>query len=178
MSVYMNRTLKIASAVVLTLMLASISGFAQQQRQNQAPAAANAWRDRMRSEMIAFYTSEIGLTPAEAQVFWPVHNQAEQEQMKLIQKVGEAYMALEKALDSKASESEIEAKLQAYNKAIDARNQFDASLMTRYGKVLSKEKIARLYVAEEKFRRNQIHRLHAPGVPGNPPQAGGRQAQR
>ncbi len=167
----MNRTLKIASAVVLTLMLASFSGFAQQ---NQNPAA-NAWRDRMRSEMIAFYTSEIGLTPAEAQVFWPVHNQAEQEQMKLIQKVGEAYMALEKALDSNASESEIEAKLQAYNKAIDARNQFDASLMTRYGKVLSKEKIARLYVAEEKFRRNQIHRLHAPGVP---PQQNGRQAQR
>lgn len=159
---------------MLALMLASFSGFAQQQNQNRG--AANAWRDRMRSEMIAFFTSEIGLTPAEAQVFWPVHNQVEQEQMKLIQKVGEAYMALEKALDSKASESEIESKLVAYNKALEQRNQFDASLMTRYSKVLSKEKIARLYVAEEKFRRNQIHRLHVPGP--NPPQGNGRQAQR
>lgn len=173
MSELMSRIFKFASAIVLALMLASFSGFAQQMQtnQNQNPVA-NAWRDRMRSEMIAFFTAEIGLTPTEAQVFWPVHNQVEQEQMKLIQKVGDAYMALEKALDSKASESEIESKLQAYNKAIDARNQFDASLMSRYGKVLSKEKIARLYVAEEKFRRNQIHRLHIPGSPTTPQQNG------
>ena len=170
MSKHLNRTLRFVSAAMLALVLASFCGHAQQS-QNQN---ANAWRDRMRSEMIAFYTSEIGLTPSEAQVFWPVHNQIEQDQMKLIQKVGEAYMALEKALDSKAAESEIEAKLQAYNKALEQRNQFDASLMGRYGKVLSKEKIARLYVAEEKFRRNQIHRLH---IPGPAPQQG-RQAQR
>lgn len=171
MSKLLSRTFRFASAISLALMLASFSGYAQQHQQAQA---ANAWRDRMRSEMIAFFTSEIGLTPAEAQVFWPVHNQVEQEQMKLIQKVSEAYMALEKALESKASESEIDAKLQAYTKALDQRNQFDASLVSRYGKVLSKEKIAKLYVAEEKFRRNQIRRLH---VPGPVPQQG-RQAQR
>lgn len=168
MSKILNSFFRYASALALALILASSAGYAQQNQPN------NAWRDRMRSEMIAFFTSEIGLTPSEAQVFWPVYNQVEQEQMKLIQKVGDAYMALEKALDSKASESEINAKLQAYTKALQQRNDFDSSLMDRYGKVLSKEKIAKLYVAEEKFRRNQIRRLH---VPGPPPQSG-RQAQR
>lgn len=151
----------IALVVALTLGFTAKASEPDWQVQNQN----NGWRDRMLSEKIAFFTSEIGLSPAEAEKFWPIYNQISAEEDKLLRKVGECYFALERALDSKASETEVANKLNAYMKALQDRDALQTSLMSRYSKVLSKEKIAKLYVAEEKFRRQQIHRLHIPTTP-------------
>lgn len=127
------------------------------------------WRERLRAEQIAFLTSEIGLTPQEAEKFWPIYNQIEREKHKAVDNVWNTFFALQKAIDSKAKETEIEMKLKAYAKALDAQNALEGVQMERYSKVLSKEKIAKLYVAEEKFRRQQIRRLHVPQQAQNKP---------
>ena len=47
--------------------------------ENPSAKAADAgedWKEKIQSEKIAFLTTEIGLTPEEAQAFWPVYNQA------------------------------------------------------------------------------------------------------
>ncbi len=116
----------------------------------------------MRAEKIAFFTAEMGLTPSEAEKFWPVYNQIEREQRDLFRKVGESYYALEKALDRDASEKEIEGKMNAYINAVKARNDSETSQIARYSGIISKEKIAKMLVAEEKFRRQQITRLPGP----------------
>ena len=120
------------------------------------------WYERMMAEKIAFFTAEMGLTPSEAEKFWPVYNQIEREQWDLFRKVGESYSALEKALDRDASEKEIESKMNAYINAIKARNNSETSQIVRYSGIISKEKIAKMLVAEEKFRRQQITRLPGP----------------
>ena len=56
----------------------------QQQRQHLQSSqdqGMHNWGARMKSEKIGFLTSEMGLTPEEAQVFWPIYNKAEQEKM-------------------------------------------------------------------------------------------------
>ncbi len=130
--------------------------------ENNPQAQNDDWKDRVKSQKIAFITSEVGLTSAEAQVFWPVYNQLEEEQQKIFHKVGDSFKELEKALNEKASEAEVSSRLQAYTKALEQRSQFESSMVSRYAGVISKEKIAKLYVAEEKFRRQQIHKLHSP----------------
>lgn len=148
---------RITTILLLTLVLALPQVYGQEQGQRN-----HGWFERMRSEKIAFLTAEMGLTPEEAQAFWPLYNQVEREHQDAVESVGKTYYELELAINTKASDTEIESKLRAYAKAIETCNALEGVQLTRYSKVLSKAKIGKLYVAEEKFRRQQIYRLHKP----------------
>lgn len=71
-----------------------------------------------------------------------------------------SYKTLSDALKAGKGEKEIEGLLAAYRNAIIERNRIEESLYDEYKKVLPPVKVAKLYVAEEKFRRQQIHKLH------------------
>lgn len=118
------------------------------------------WRERMRAEKIAFLTAEMELTPAEAEKFWPLYNQADEERGKAFGAVMKAYRELEEAKEANRSAREQEALLEAYLKADRATKDIESKYVEKYKKVLPVEKIVRLYLGEEKFRRQQIHRLH------------------
>ena len=126
----------------------------------QRPQGNNKWMERMRSERIAFLTAETGMTPAEAEKFWPLYNEAEKVRMEAFGKSMQAYGALEKAVDDGKPAKEIEQLLNTYLNAQKAAQDVDSNYAKRYLKVLPAEKVAKLFVAEEKFRRNQIGRLH------------------
>ena len=111
------------------------------------------------SEKIAFLTTAIGLTPGEAQAFWPVYNQMLEERGKAQFNVMKAYKALEAAVDGNKTK-EIPRLLDSYLDALSEKDRIEDSCDERYRKVLPTEKVAKLYVAEEKFRRQQIHKLH------------------
>ena len=126
----------------------------------QRPQGGNKWMERMRSERIAFLTAETGMTPDEAQKFWPLYNEAEKTRMEAFGKSMQAYGVLEKAVDDGKPAKEIEQLLNAYLNAQKAAQDVDSNYAKKYLKVLPAEKVAKLFVAEEKFRRNQIGRLH------------------
>lgn len=123
------------------------------------------WRECMKAEKIAFLTSEMALTPAEAEKFWPLYNQADEEHFNSMEKVRDAYKALSDAVEKSSPESVISDCLKAYTKAMDESNSIDDKYIGKYMKVLSTEKVARLFLAEEKFRRQQISRFHKAGGP-------------
>ena len=68
----MKNTVRTAIAVMIMLAAYTVSGFAQRQdyssgdRQNRQYRQVSAWMDKMKSDKIAFLSSEIGLTPSEA----------------------------------------------------------------------------------------------------------------
>lgn len=126
-------------------------------------ANVGKWQERMRSERIAFLTAETGMTPAEAQKFWPIYNEAEKARTDAFGKTMQAYAELEKAVNESKPAKDIENKLTAYLNASKASQEIDSNYAKRYLKVLPAEKVARLFVAEEKFRRNQIGRLNQMG---------------
>ena len=111
------------------------------------------------SEKIAFLTTAIGLTPGEAQAFWPVYNQMWEERGKAQFNVMKAYKALEAAVDGNKTK-EIPRLLDSYLDALSEKDRIEDSCAERYRKVLPTEKVAQLSVAEETFRRQQIHKLH------------------
>ncbi len=117
----------------------------------------DGWKERVLTEKIAFITAELQLTPEEAQVFWPVYNQYNKLGQECGNAVREAYKELGKAL---TDNEDIEAKLDAYTTALDEQTSHAAEASAAYKKVLPVEKVAKLYLAEEKFRFQQIERLH------------------
>jgi superfamily I DNA/RNA helicase len=68
-----------------------------------------------------------------------------------------------KALEEKKSEKEVAALLDKYLEAQKKVNEIENAIAAKYKAVLPVEKVAKLYVAEEKFRRQQIRRLHHGG---------------
>ena len=112
------------------------------------------------AEKIAFLTVELDLTPEEAQIFWPVYNQINEEKDKATGKVIGSYRALAAALKEGKNEKEIGKLLEKYLDAQEDQRELDKTIADRYKKVLPVEKVAKLYIGEEKFRRHHIRKLH------------------
>ena len=123
-------------------------------------SVAEDWKEKLMAEKIAFLTLEVGLTPEEAQVFWPVYNQVEKEKDEAMFNVIRTYKDMSKALEEKKSEKEVSALLDKYLEAQKKVNEIENGITAKYKAVLPVEKVAKLYVAEEKFRRLQIRKLH------------------
>lgn len=145
--------IKFIIATIATLAIFSAAADAQ-------PKGHNKWQEKMKSEMIAFITVELELSPEEAQAFWPVYNQISKEKMESQKAAGTAYKTLMKAIeDEKSTEAQISKLLDEYIVARQAVKEDDKGNVEKYKKVLPAKKVAKLYTAEEKFRRNHIRNM-------------------
>lgn len=135
------------------MLFASICAQAQQKFDD-------GWKERVMSEKIAFFTVELNITPEEAQTFWPVYNMVENELDQARFEVIKSYKALAEAIDAGKPSKEISTLLDKYLQAKAAQDKIDNSTAETYKGVLPVEKVAKLYVAEEKFRRQFINKLH------------------
>ena len=155
------KTLRFYAAAIAAFALLSISNI-----QAQPQHKHGGWQERMQSEKIAFFTAELNLSPEEAQVFWPVYKKIAAERKELNNAVRTSYKALLDALNSDtATDKEIDTLLDEYLAAKQANKEAGKGDVKEFRKVLPSKKVAKLYVAEEKFRRNQIHRMKG-GAPG------------
>ena len=149
--------------LILTLSAIAIFCFSSLAQDHPGADMAKKWQERIESEKIAFLTAEMELTPQEAQVFWPVYNQAQKEQREAVGASLKAYGELDNAVRSGKTGKEVETLLKAYSKALEDRDSASSKYLEKYLKILSAEKVAKLYVGEEKFRQSQINRLRQPG---------------
>ena len=108
----------------------------------------NGWRDRMRTERIAFLTEAMDMTPEMAEKFWPVYNEFRDRKAEAQREIRETYKALDEAV--KAG-TDVSSCLDAYVTAIDAKSGIETEALKAYRKVLPAEKIAKLYLSEERF---------------------------
>ena len=144
-------------SVLCALVIVSAGAFAQ----GPGPRRGNdnGWRERVRSEKVAFLTSEIDLTESEAQVFWPIYNQIQKEQRESFEAVQKAYDAMAKGVQEGQSSTEMDKLVKAYIDAKEKGEGVETKYLNKLLKALPADKVARYYVAEEKFRHQQIGRL-------------------
>ena len=145
-------------SVLCALMVLSLGAFAQGP-QGPRRGADNGWRERVRAEKVAFLTEEIDLTESEAQVFWPIYNEIQKAQRDGFEAVKNAYDAMAKGVEEKKGSKEMEKLVKAYIDAKEKNEGIETKYLNKLLKVLPAEKVARYYVAEEKFRHQQIGRL-------------------
>ena len=86
----MKRIISLAMALVLVCAAA----FAQNNERKEG------WQEKIRSAQIAMITSELDLSEAEAQAFWPVYNAVQKERHEAFGRMRAAQKALREALDS------------------------------------------------------------------------------
>lgn len=133
---------KITFFLVITFL--AISGFSQNK-----PGSPDFW-EAIRTKRIAVFTQTIGLTPTEAQQFWPVYNAFDKERIDLMRK----RRALDETLEHKNGASDSEFRKIAIDYV--STHMEEARLMQiyndKYLKILPAEKVCKLYRAERKFR--------------------------
>ena len=157
----MKRILISSIVAVLTMVLTGITATAQPQPNK------TDWQERMQSGKIAFLTMEIGLTTEEAQKFWPIYNSVNEEETKATYNTLTSYMELEKAISENKSDKEISRCLEKYLEAMERQNELRTESVEKYKKILPEKKVAKIFVAEEKYRRQHIRMLQQ-RTPGRP----------
>ncbi len=158
-------------SVLLILTVAGTSLFAQKGERKDH----EQWREKVRAEQVAFLTNELDLTEAEAQAFWPVYNDVQAQRREAFKASAEAFKALQEGVDG----ADVSKLMNAYLAAKAKCETIEKEAVTRYQKVLPEKKVAKLLLAEEKFRHQQIGKLgkgNGPRpAPGGP--KGGRMPQ-
>lgn len=114
-----------------------------------------ARRDKYKTEKIAFLTSNLNLTPSEAEKFWPVYNQMEKERWEAQKARRELEMKV-----SDAEESLSEKEVIKLTKDFTGSMQKEAALLTKYNDkfltILPPQKVLKLYKTENEFRMHMI----------------------
>lgn len=115
-------------------------------------------REKVEAMKIGYITQQLELTPEEAQRFWPVYNQYTEKE-RALRKTHRAENKEAAENIDKMSDKEIEAMVD--NEII--YRQKDLDLQKEYHKqfkaVLPPRKVAKLYRAEEMFKRELVRKL-------------------
>ncbi len=138
--------------LILLATALSVAAFAQE-------APGKAQRDRLQAEKIAYITRELDLSPEEAQVFWPVYNQFQKEQRESDRQVRNAQKALKEAVESGKGDTETKPLLDSWVAAKKAQKNSLVEHRAEFVKIIGEAKTAKLYMAEENFRNQQIRRI-------------------
>lgn len=158
-------TKKITAIILSFIILAIASDISAAEMHN---CRNQEWKQKIMSEKIAFLTIEMNISPEEAQIFWPVYNQIWEEKDQAMMSIFKAFRELEQAVKDGKSGKELEKLTDVYLSAKDKQREIDSKAAEAFKAVLPAEKVARLYIGEEKFRRQQIHKLH--GKPNGKPE--------
>lgn len=117
--------------------------------------------EEVQVQKIAFFTSELQLTPAEAEKFWPLYNQLWDERGKARHETMEALKNLKLALEETSEKGDAEIKklsdIYLANYAMEA--ELLEEYFNKFQKIISIKKAAKIFYAEEKFRRMLIKQL-------------------
>lgn len=146
----MKRILLMCLMCLPFVLSAQQSGFVNNGNRN-----TKAKKDRVESEKIAFITRELELTSDEAQKFWPIYNQYSKEREELRKQRRESIQVTEATTDADAQKA-IENMLSYRQKELDLQKEYIA----KFQSVLPGRKVAKLYNAEEKFKRMLLDRLN------------------
>ncbi len=126
------------------------------------------WQERLRqmeSRRVAYLTSELELTPQEAQVFWPVYNEFKTKRNELILK-HRAHRFEEVDIES-LSDRELVQLAETEIVHMEEMARLRREYHEKFKRVLPAKKLVKLYEAERGFHRQLLEerRLNRPALP-------------
>lgn len=149
----------------LLILFLSFPVFPQPREDAQRKAAREAFEAKRKE----FITKAVGLTKEEGQRFWPVYDELSMQRWNLHMEQRNAFRNLNK------KEREGNATSQDYKKANDAqieieikKAQTEKLYYNKLEKILSPEKISKLYEAENNFQNELLKQVERRGREDRP----------
>lgn len=107
--------------------------------------------ERYKAEKVAFLTTNLNLTPEEAQKFWPVYNQMEKEKSEMQMKRRELEHKVRDAEET-LSDKEIIILTREFAGTQEKEGALNTKYNEEFLKILSPQKVLQLYKVEGEFR--------------------------
>ncbi|WPO78857.1 sensor of ECF-type sigma factor [Flavobacterium sp. KACC 22761] len=142
--------MKIKNILPIILFMISFSFYAQGGKIDEK-------REKIKAYKVSFLTTELELTPSEAEKFWPIYNAYDDKQFELRHQKMKAYMErLDDDNINSISEKEaavVLAQMESTDKELYLlREKYNANLK----KILSAKKILKLKKSEDDFNRKLL----------------------
>ena len=113
--------------------------------------------EKYRAEKVAFLTTNLDLTPEEAQKFWPVYNQMDKEKSESQRKRRELEHQVRDAGETLSDEEIIK-----LTREFASHMEKEGALLKKYNeeflKILPPKKVLKLYQVENEFRMHMINK--------------------
>lgn len=122
------------------------------QAQNSGNRSARA---DIEAQKVAYITSELNLTPQEAQVFWPLYN-AYRGDLQKLRKSGKTSRSETVQSDIKLSDKELDAQMKQEFANDRQKIDLDEKYYELYKTALPISKVAGFYQAERDFKRELL----------------------
>ncbi len=132
---------------ILLLLTAYVVGFAQEEEDvvAQEPKA----REKINAARAAYITERLGLTPAEAEKFWPLYREYSQKRQDLKQQFNQAKK------QGKPAEELLDLEYKLKQQGLDLEKDYSGKMR----QTISPEKMLNLRRAEEDFRKLILQQL-------------------
>lgn len=117
-------------------------------------------REEFRAKQKAFIIEQAGLTPKEADKFFPVYFELQDKKKKLND---ESWSMMRKGKDDKTTEAQYEEIIERVCDNRIAADRLDKSYMDRFKKLISCKKLYLVQRAEMRFHREMLKGMHRKG---------------
>ena len=137
------------SRILLTLLMAVLSwtAFAQEEELPQQDIDPKV-REKVQATRIAFITERLGLTPEQAEKFWPIYNEFTQKRVRMRQDFRDRQRKIDPNKPEQQEEL-IRYGLQLKQTEVDLERDYSGRIM----KTISAQQLLNLRRAEQDFRQ-------------------------
>jgi hypothetical protein len=124
-------------------------------------------KEEIEAQKVAFLSNELSLTKAEAEKFWPEYNAFEAK----MQEIHEQHRKHVKKLREfeELTDEDAYSTTQKLISLDEQRTEIKKEYLVKFAAILGKKKGAKVFYAEEKFKRELLRKIRKAGVHRPPP---------
>ena len=137
--------------LLITLFILSSVGFINA----QPKGCNNAKREAMEAQKVAFITEKVGLTPEEAEKFWPLYNSFEAQRRDLRHQMHD----IRRSITNESSEGDYKKALNELQKIDMQQSALKLKYHKEFLKILSAKKLFNYYSAENEYKKELIKHI-------------------
>lgn len=121
--------------------------------------------EKIKTEKISFFTNRLSLTPAEAQLFWPVYNEYEKKIIEIQLKRNDLENTPEFRIE-KLSDQEITKLTNSYIESFEMEGSLKKEYYKKFLEVLPAKKVLQMYRTDNSFRSHLLRTYMPKRGPG------------
>jgi hypothetical protein len=142
--------------VMILLMITLGASTALKAQENQGNRGNRRAMEQIEAARIAMITERLGLTPDQAQRFWPLYNEFSQRRQQIRAQLNEARRGMDPAnLSEQESQRLMEMSLEIRQSEVNLEKEYTG----KFRDVISAQQILALRKAEDDFRRLILQRI-------------------